>query len=264
MGYYRSNIDEQPSRYNIIGRKEDLNNYFAVGKTKYEKDPKPYYPNEPKPELVLSKNVSLRNIPRPKEKVDISLPYTETNRPKVYELDSNPYYSPFTIFEKVKNPEPPKGKPVNVVYDTPELTFPSEKNLLILKEKLKNLKLKALNAINGKVVNEGVYIPDPKPYYDPTVMDTNQNISNLENKVIQMEKNLNDNLKENVEDQLNRTMEIKTKIEHQKNINAEKTNQYIMDTKYTPIAVHSKKGYHVELPVGTPSAKKNKTNEDVE
>lgn len=228
----------QLGRYKIIGSAKDQkirNEAYNNNKTLYARDPEAYYPyvnsdNEGQSEPVVQ---------------------TRSNRPNVYDLDKKAYYNPTGVV--YKGPLPNLGKAIPVVLADLEDTFPTERNLNKLRMKLQAI-LTRENLSMSDVFEKGIYNKDPSAYYDTSLEDTVSGIKSLKDKIVVMEQQLNDNLRNNLHADI-QTTKIEQKIQNQVNHDSEIKNKVIKENYLNPIG--ERNGYTKEFNVGTKLASRS-------
>jgi len=216
-GLVKSDIEANPSRYNILGLSATAaqdNSHTKV----YEKDTRAYYGEEEKPV-----EVDARLTPAPKQSAANNR-YLNKN---IYMLDQAPYYGTGRDYKTLSNT--PKDS-INVGIEIKELTdtYADEKNINILQTKLQKMTEKeSLNTI----AMSGKYFKDPAPYYDPAAEEHREKIQNTKDIIENMQNQLtNKNLQGPVFTEENFT--IKTKIQNYANLNREATNEMIKNSYY--------------------------------
>lgn len=227
----KSEIDKNPGRYEILGGLPDAS--ITDPQKIYDKDPEAYYPHPPAEENNYNPNYKRMDITK------------KSRRKEIYELDQVPYYSPTPQTRIINQPEI-NGKETPITMGDVTETFPTEANLL----KLKNRRKQALEIERKLEKDHGVYKLDPRAYYDPTIEESLNTIKGLDKRIAIMEKSLDDSLRNDVALELKKTR-VKPQIQNYVNMNAENTHNFVIDNYYTPIELHRKKKYHLELPVGT-------------
>lgn len=228
LNSYRSNIDKNPSRYKVLGSIHNTSSVVETSKELYAKDPKAYYPSFD---------------PSRHPEVEVS-PKSTPARPEKYEKDKKPYYNPTGEF-KIK-PLPPMGKDTNVVLGDVNYTFPTEKNLQNLSNQLEALKLRNMIDLNEASM-KGVYIPDPKPYYDPTIDDTEATKGAIIAQMFEIGKDLENQKKHNITANIG-TEKYTPEVQNKDNYDSEQKLKNVAENYYTEVITKDGKNY--ELPVG--------------
>lgn len=229
---WRSNVDLQLGRYNIIGSAKDKqirNQIYNVPKDKYARDPEAYYP------YVSSENE--QNIAPVEQK--------KFDRPNVYSLDKKAYYNP--TGQVFRGPVPNMGKSTPIVMGEIEDTFPTERNLNKLRMKLKAI-LTRENLSYNEVFEKGIYSKDSSAYYDTSLEDTVSEINDLKQKIIVMEKQLNENLRNDLKAEI-KTEKVAQVVQNQINHDAEIKSKVMRENYVTPIDTIN--GNTTELNVGS-------------
>lgn len=228
LNSYRSNIDKNPSRYKVLGSIHNTSDVVLTSKELYAKDPKAYYPfydESRHPQVEVS-------------------PKSTPSRPDKYDKDKKPYYNPTGEF-KIK-PLPPMGKDTNVVLGDVNYTFPTEKNLQNLSNQLEALKLRNMIDLNESSI-KGIYIPDPRPYYDPTIDDTEASKGAIISQMFEMGKDLENQKKHNVTANIG-DVKFTPEVQNKENYDSEQKLKNVVENYYTEVVTKNGKNY--ELPVG--------------
>ena len=225
----RSNVDKFPTRYKIL-TSADNKDFTNPSTELYAKDKSAYYPF-----------VNPDKGPTLAPKVDIPV----YDRPPKYEKDQNAYYNPVGPFKII--PLVKIGTEVPIVLDTLKDKFPSQQNVKDLTQELKSIKARDdiaqdINAIYQK----GIYLKDPKAYYDPTVEDTVETVNKITQTIDTMNKELNKNLKDEVTAQLG-TIKIHPEVQNSMNAERETRSLMVKENYYTEVT-KDKNGKTVELP----------------
>jgi hypothetical protein len=233
---YRSNIELQQNRYKILGSARDQRVRDGIylnqnSLKKYSKDPEAYYP-------YVDPN---------KEKIPI-VDQVNFDNPAIYPLDKKAYYNPTGEFRVIPNPY--MGKVVNVEMAELQNSFPTEKNLLGLKNQLKAISMRENLDLNA-IIQKGIYYPDPRPYYDPSLEDTSRTVKDLQAKVASMESDLNNNLRNNLNVEIG-TVTVQQQVQNAFNKENEIKANLEKQNYYTPVV--DSNGRTIELPVGSPVA----------
>lgn len=222
-------VDRNPGRYTILGSGYDSKHLTdKVKGDKYARDPEAYYPY-----VDPNKNT----IPQVEQ--------VKMDRPPTHPTEKEAYYNPSAGYKIIS---PPKvGKEIPVVLNDLQNTFPSEKNLQSLKTQLKAIDVRE-NLDDSAITQKGIYYSDPKAYYDPTVKDTNETLSQLKNHINSMESSLNNAAKNNIEAKIG-TVKGKYQVQNERNYEAEQRVKFSNENYYTPVRNHM--GRDIEFPVGT-------------
>ena len=228
---FKSNVDLHQSKYKILtgGSNEELLNPPRVP---YPKDKKAYYPCVDPAKAVDNKE---------------SFYVPKFNPRSLYEKDKIAYYNPTGVFKVLPLPHPQIGTEVPIVLADLQDKFPSEQNLKSLQNQLEAIKTRDDIASNINEISEkGIYMGDPKPYYDPTVDDTKENVGHITGSIINMEKSLNNAIRNEITANLG-TVKVHREIQHIENYHSEALDAKMKENYYTPVGKDSK-GNNVEMP----------------
>lgn len=139
------------------------------------------------------------------------------------------------------------GKSIPIVMGEIEDTFPTERNLNKLRMKLKAI-LTRENLSYNEVFEKGIYSKDSSAYYDTSLEDTVSEIDDLKQKIIIMEKQLNENLRNDLKAEI-KTEKVPQVVQNQINHDAEIKSKVMRENYVTPIDTVN--GNTTELNVGS-------------
>lgn len=193
----RPDIEKNPIKYEILGPADSKDKILSTPTEVYKKDPEPYY--------------------MPTKRAEVDETPILTPKEKVYGKDRAAYYNPIPEVTLINVPS--LGKQVPVEFKDLTESFPSDKNLAILKDRLNAL----LNSSNQSARN--------KVYFDPTALDGLDEIGSLKKKIQEMEDDLNSKIKAQVTIELEKKMQ-KIEVQNNQNSNAELVDKFIKNNFY--------------------------------
>jgi hypothetical protein len=178
----------------------------------YNKDPKAYYGHISQPKLDQAYNL----IPKSS---DANSRYQNK---VIYQKDQKPYYGNDRDFKLISNAPTDK---ISVPIEIKDIiyTFPNEKNISTLEQKL--IKINAKESLNS-ISMSGKYMKDPNAYYDPTLNDKAAETANIVETINNMKKELTYDGPIFTEE----NFPVKTKVQNIANASKEATNKFIADS----------------------------------
>ena len=208
-----------PSKYIIVNEDFPQNNQAAEEKpiSAYDQaTTSEYYPNTKLDERTTQLEKNARDALR-----------SRRNAGPEYPNDTNPYYGA----DYIKKFQPSFARDnVVVPVDLRDVskTFPSPKNVRILEAKLKSL----LGCNKKNCDNTGVYNYDKRAYYDPTQLDTQNNIEYLKHKIDEMNASLSQKYQP---DLLFEKEGLRPHIQNQQNSDREVSNKFVAESYFYPV-----------------------------
>ena len=220
LNTYRSEVDKNPERYNILGSSKNVN--IATSKDKYSKDPNAYYPY----------------VDPQKDKTPYAGP---TNMRIEKNGDHEPYYNPTGVYHVIQTPR--IGKEIPIIMGDTQVTFPTETNVQKLHNQLEAIKLRQSFDL-GTADSRGIYVKDPSPYYDPTREAEDETVKDIESNIVSMKENIEEGKKVTLVANIE-TKSYSPQVENSFNYNQELKMKKVKENYYTQIV--RKDGRDVEL-----------------
>jgi len=183
----------------------------------YNKDPKAYYGHISQPKSDQAYNLIAKSS-------DANGRYQNK---VIYQKDQKPYYGNDRDFKLISNAPTDK---ISVPIEIKDIiyTFPNEKNISTLEQKL--IKINAKESLNS-ISMSGKYMKDPNAYYDPTLYNKAAETANIVETINIMKKELTYDGPIFTEE----NFPVKTKVQNIANASKEATNKFIADSYHYDI-----------------------------
>ncbi len=211
---YLNNIIQNPSRYKILSAAENMQNNIVS--TIYDKDSKAYYGD-----VTQTKSAPQTGYTVTPKSADA---YSRYQNKVIYQKDQKPYYGNDRDFKVISN-APTDKLSIPIELKDVTNTFPNEKNIRALEQKLSQINTKeSLNSISLS----GKYMKDPTAYYDPTLVDKAAKTATIVETLQEMKKGLTYEGPVFTEE----NFPVKTKVQNIANASKETSNNLIADSYY--------------------------------
>jgi hypothetical protein len=219
MNQEKSRFEMNPTKYVILKEEFPQNNQATEDKPVSANDQAStpeYYPNTKLDERTTQLEKNARDALR-----------SRRNAGQEYPNDPIPYYGADYI-KKFQSNLARDNLVVPVDLRDVSKTFPSPKNVRLLEAKLKSL----IGCNQPNCDSPGVYDYDKRAYYDPTQLDTQNNIEYIKHTIDEMNASMRQSYQPDlmfVKDSL------RPRIQNQKNSEREASNKFVADSYFYPV-----------------------------